>query len=85
MRKYQRIWEELKKNKIASITAPVDSHRRIIQAVRKEKCSDTGWIFLLQETGTTYRLMDKKIGNTIEFHLIDITVISSKLYTTLIK
>lgn len=49
MRKYQPIWDELKKNKTASIQAAVELHPRIIKAVSKEKYQDEGYKFLLAE------------------------------------
>ena len=40
MRQYQPIWNQVKKHKVARIVAPISVHRRIIQAVRKEKAKD---------------------------------------------
>jgi len=45
MRKYQPIWERIKEHSTVSLVAPVTSHRRIIQAVRKERSNDFGWIY----------------------------------------
>lgn len=51
MRKYQPIWEALKRDKKASIVAPIESHKRIIKAVIKEKNIDEGYKLLLAEEG----------------------------------
>ena len=51
MRKYQPIWEAIKKNNTASIVASTNLHPRIIKAVRKEKNLDVGHKLLLSDKG----------------------------------
>lgn len=75
MRQYQPIWEQIKKHKCAIIVAPAHLHRRIIQAVRKEKWRDAGFRFLLSEAHIRMELseeVDRKKG-TIKFSLKDIS------------
>jgi hypothetical protein len=43
MRQYEPVWNELKKKKVARITAHRALHPRIIKAVIKEKWMDVGY------------------------------------------
>jgi hypothetical protein len=43
MREYQPIWNQLKKDRVVSITANRLLHPRIIKAVTKEKWMDVGY------------------------------------------
>jgi len=54
-------------------------HKRIIQAVRKEKTKDVGWKYALQEKGTKYELQEKIEGSLITFYLVDISPIDINL------
>lgn len=56
MRKYQPIWEALKKDLTVSLAAPLASHRRIRIAVRKEKNKDLGWKLICSDKGNSYKL-----------------------------
>ena len=56
MRQYQPIWEQIKKTGAATLVAPLASHRRIIQAVRKERSNDRGWRLLTYEAKLRYTL-----------------------------
>lgn len=76
MRKYQPIWEIVKKEHSASLAADPSMHNRIIQAVRKEKNKDAGWRLLLGEQGIKYKLKEKVEGSLITFYLVDISSIS---------
>lgn len=77
MRKYQPIWNQLKETKQASIEAPISSHARIIQAVKKEKWRDMGWKLLLSEKGTKYILYKQIEGSVINFYLQDSSPINT--------
>lgn len=71
MRQYQPIWERIKKHKEATIVSPNSLHRRIIQAVRKEKWRDIGFKLLTSEANSRLKLVeevDRKKG-TIKFFL----------------
>lgn len=70
MRKYQPIWEQIKTSNKVSIAAPIAMHKRIIQAVRKEKVKDVGWHLLLGEQGIRYKLKEKVEGKMITFYLV---------------
>lgn len=74
MRKYQPIWEQIKTNMSASLAAPVSSHKRIINAVRKEKCRDAGFRLLSSESGNKYKMIEKVDGKMITFTLRDISL-----------
>ena len=78
MRKYQPIWEAVKNSDkhTVSLAAPISTHRRIIKAVRKEKCNDAGWQLLLSEEGKKYKLKEKVEGKLITFYLEDISPIA---------
>lgn len=54
MRKYQPIWEALKKYKKAMLSAHPHSHARIIKAVTKEKWMDSGFRLLMSEQGKSF-------------------------------
>lgn len=43
MRKYQAIWEKIKKEKKCIVVAPAIVHARIVKAVIKEKYSDAAF------------------------------------------
>jgi len=73
MRKYQPIWEALKKDptKPVSLIAPADLHPRIIQAVKKEKAKDAGWRLLNSENKIKYILSHTRESNKITFKLTE--------------
>ena len=77
VRKYQRIWEELKLTKKASIVAPVETHTKIINAVRKEKTKDLGWKLILGEQSIRYRMLDTSNDKILTFILKDISPVNS--------
>lgn len=75
MRQYQPIWEQIKKHKEATIVAPAHLHKRIIQAVRKEKWRDAGFRFLMSEASIKLELreiVDRKKG-VVKFILKDVS------------
>lgn len=76
MRKYQPIWNELKKHNEASLVAPPDLHPRIIQAVRKERSKDAGWRYLLAEKGKKYTLKIQIDGTTLVLSLEELIPIT---------
>ena len=76
MRQYQPIWEQIKEAGNASLIAPIESHRKIIQAVRKEKSNDRGYKLLMSEQGIKYEMRDVVEGTKIMFMLVDISGIS---------
>lgn len=76
MRKYQSIWEQIKKTSTASLAADLPAHARIIKAVRKEKHKDVGWKLLLLEQGTKYELHEKIEGKIITFYLVDVSPVN---------
>lgn len=71
MRQYQPIWEAIKlyPNAETTLTAPTKNHKRIIQAVRKEKSKDMGWRLLESEKGYKYVLNYKVLGKKLTFTL----------------
>lgn len=72
MRQYQAIWEQIKKHKTAALIAPAESHKRIIQAVMKERSMDISFRNFLKKNGISMRL-EKHIDKDkckIEFRLI---------------
>jgi hypothetical protein len=69
MRKYARIWTELKDNKSCIIEADISLHPRILNAIRKEKCRDLAFKYLSAELGNTYRLAYDIEGTKILFTL----------------
>ena len=71
MRYYEPIWREIKLHKKAQITANIELHRRIIQAVRKERSKDLGWKLEVSENNGRYALDVKVQGKLITFTLID--------------
>lgn len=71
MRKYQRIWETLRDKKVARIiVADASLHRRIIQAVKKEKSNDLAFKVLSANTGNLYKLHYKVVDSEITFFLL---------------
>lgn len=78
MRKYQPIWERIKRDKTAQIAAKPELHNRIITAVTKEKYKDIGWKLLLSEDGLNYKLYSKIEGKLITFYLKPAPFIASR-------
>ena len=76
MRKYQRIWERLKEEGSADVHAPVESHRQIVLAVRKEKTYDYGWKLQCSEHHSRYKLHDYSDGKVIHFSLKQVPYLS---------
>lgn len=79
MRKYQPLWEQIKKdpNQSVSIAADTEIHSRIIKAVTKEKNNDLGWKYMMAEAGKRYKLQYNVSGSLIMFYLIDDTPITT--------
>ena len=75
MRKYQPIWNAIKKDNTASLVADTKLHARIINAVRKEKARDLGWKLILSEQGKKYKMEETIEGKMITFYLVDISPI----------
>ena len=81
-RLYAPIWNQLKQTGKATLIAPILSHKRIVQAVRKERSYDMGWKLLSSEENKRYRLQDiSEVHNdatvgTLTLYLVDITVIT---------
>ncbi len=71
MRKYQPIWNQLKQDLEVSLVAPISTHPRIIQGVRKERSTDDGWKLVQVETSTIYWMRHSIVGRRITFTLID--------------
>lgn len=69
MRKYQPIWDRLKRDLTASLAASPAMHKRIIKAVIKEKNRDLGWKLLTSEKGTNYKLRYEIDGQLVKFYL----------------
>jgi hypothetical protein len=71
MRKYQAIWEQVKLTGTAELIAPVASHTRIVNAVRKEKMKDLGWALLQVEANpdAKHMLMNYSEGKHLKFYL----------------
>ena len=78
MRQYERLWREIRKYSTSKIIAPPFLHRRIIQAVRKEKTKDLVWKLYVAEQEKKYELKHKIEGKLITFYLIDISPVSLK-------
>lgn len=74
MRHYSPIWEAIKKNKQASIVAPVSKHKLIIKAVIKEKNEDGGYKLLLSEKCKRARLIISFDANNRELILFSIVI-----------
>lgn len=81
MRKYQPLWEKIKFDAPTpvSVAAEPDLHRRIINAVIKEKTKDLGWKLLMTESGKKYKLQYDTAGNIILFYLIEDTSVSTDI------
>lgn len=58
MRQYQPIWEQIKKHGTATVVASKARHRRIIQAVRKEKWRDAAFRLLASEQNKHIHLFE---------------------------
>lgn len=73
MRKYQPIWDKVKKEGKARISTPSHNHKRLINAVRKEKAEDTAWKLVQLEQGKRYKLLETIEDRVITFELIEDT------------
>jgi len=73
-RKYTSIWESIKKsnysNEPVTLLVCEASHKKVIQAIRKEKTRDTAWFLSSLEKGFKYELKSVSLGNRIFLTLI---------------
>ena len=71
IRQYQQIWDTLKTTSTLSIRveAPMSTHKRIVQAVRKEKTYDEFWHKQMAQESKNYRLMETIEEDVITFYL----------------
>jgi hypothetical protein len=76
MRKYQAIWEQIKKDNIATVACAVPMHNRIVNGVRKEKKNDVGFKYLMSENNKKCKLIDISDGDLIKFSLESTPTIS---------
>lgn len=70
MRKYQAIWEELKKTMVCCLSADERHHPRIIKAVFKERDKDLAWKLERAESQTRFRLKASSNQAQLVFQLI---------------
>ena len=78
MRKYQPIWNAIKANKQAAISAPIENHKKIISGVRKEKNKDNSWKEFIRKSNKVYQLDIKITNEVIVFKLNTIKPYKSK-------
>jgi uncharacterized membrane protein len=69
MRKYERIWKQLKQTKTSKLEAPLELHARIVKAVIKEKHKDLAFKYISAELGNSYKLAYEIEGLVITFTL----------------
>lgn len=76
MRKYQPIWEAIKKNNTASLVAPSERHTRIIKAVKKEKNLDEGYKLIISDKGlrATLVITTHPVNKDLLSFTLDITM-----------
>lgn len=75
MRKYERLWNTIRKEREVTISAALSQHSKIIQAVRKEKATDMGFRYLNVENKERYELKEEVVGKTIKFYLLQMAYI----------
>jgi len=69
MRKYQPVWEAIKRDGIAILRVAQGKEDRIIKAVRKEKTLDNVWKLTNSEKGIRYKLKETIDSGFITFEL----------------
>lgn len=69
-RLYQPLWEEIKTKKIKRVSAKSSIHRRIINAVIKEKTIDLAYKLEMAEKNLKATLDYKQVADVIEFRLL---------------
>jgi hypothetical protein len=72
MRKYERLWKAIKSSSPlpSKVSTPIQNHKRIINAVRKEKCRDATFRYLAGEEGKKYELCVTIEDSDIVFNLL---------------
>lgn len=70
MRRYQPIWERIKKSGVCKVSVPAPLQERVIKAVKKEKDIDAAYQFLLSEDCKRARLQITRTQSLVEFKLI---------------
>jgi hypothetical protein len=69
VRKYQKIWIELKTKNKLHVLHPEHLHARLIKAVLKERTMDTGFRYELSEANRCAKVFATSDGNIITFRL----------------
>jgi hypothetical protein len=69
VRKYEPIWNALKKDGVVSVSVPRPLHPRLIKAVIKEKYNDLGYKLLLGEKAKKAKISYISKGSVIKFQL----------------
>lgn len=77
MRLYENLWYAIRDSKVYSIEVPEDSHKTIIQAVRKEKHRDSKFRLLAAKQNKRYKLKEHIQGNIITFYLEDCSLLGT--------
>ena len=65
MRKYQALWEQLKLEKSLELTAPRDTHKRLISGLCKESLKDLGARNKYAQAGKSYIIRHSQIRDTL--------------------
>lgn len=78
MRKYQPIWEKLKKTHITTLVAPISDHDSITRMVIKEKDIDLAFKQTCADKHTRYRLRAK---TNLKKGTLVLTLVASSLTT----
>lgn len=77
-RKYQHIWEALKEvdpsnpgstTKLVSLELPRESHKTVLNALRKESLRDRTYRFKCIEEGTSFEIGYTQIGDLLQVYL----------------
>ena len=68
-RKYAAAWQQIKQDGYATIVCAPQMHRRLINALRKERTLDTGWSLLLAEQHKRAKLRQVCYEDSVFFYL----------------
>lgn len=68
-RRYQLLWEQLKRDTFVSIEIPRAEHDRVLSALKKESAKDIGFRFKCVEIEKSYTIENSQLGDLLQLRI----------------